>query len=334
MKKVFLFFCLVMSASSFFAQGVSINESGSAADASAMLDVSSSNKGVLVPRMTSTQRISIVSPATGLLVYDTTTNSFWYYNAGWNLIGSSSSSFITDLDGNTKIQTEKNSNENFIRFDVSGVQRALITDTGTFIIGNSSDYAKFETDGSLRYVGEATVYEDLTIPATTTKTQGNADPTFSVVKNNGSGSRGAFVYWFSPSSLQEIFFVVQMPHKWEEGSDIYPHVHWIAPTNAGSTKVQWGLEYVWANVGEVYGNTTIVTSNTVEIGGNADAYRHVITEFPSINGAGKTLSSMILCRLFRDAAAAADNYSGNAGLLQIDFHYKVDSDGSRQEYVK
>ncbi|WP_452229747.1 hypothetical protein [Lacinutrix sp. MEBiC02404] len=50
-------------------------------DASAMLDLTSTSKGMLAPRMTSTQRIAIVSPATGLLVYDITTSAFYFYNA-------------------------------------------------------------------------------------------------------------------------------------------------------------------------------------------------------------------------------------------------------------
>ncbi len=62
-----------------FAQ-IGINEDGSLPDASAMLDVTSTNKGVLVPRMTTAQRTLINSPATGLLVFDTDETSFWFFN--------------------------------------------------------------------------------------------------------------------------------------------------------------------------------------------------------------------------------------------------------------
>jgi hypothetical protein len=47
---------------------------------SSVLEMESTDKGVLVPRMLSVQRVAIVSPALGLLVYDTDTNSFWQYN--------------------------------------------------------------------------------------------------------------------------------------------------------------------------------------------------------------------------------------------------------------
>lgn len=65
------------------AQNIAINTSGVAAHASAALDITSTSKGVLVPRMTSAQRQAISSPANGLLVFDTTTGSFWFYASGW-----------------------------------------------------------------------------------------------------------------------------------------------------------------------------------------------------------------------------------------------------------
>ena len=59
---------------------VAINADGVSANSSAMLDIKSITRGMLVPRMTSAERTGITSPATGLLVFDTDTNSFWFYN--------------------------------------------------------------------------------------------------------------------------------------------------------------------------------------------------------------------------------------------------------------
>ncbi|MEM6516195.1 MAG: cell wall anchor protein [Bacteroidota bacterium] len=55
-------------------------------DPSSALDVSSTDSGFLAPRMTTAQREAIVSPAQGLLVYDTTLESFQYYQNGWQTI--------------------------------------------------------------------------------------------------------------------------------------------------------------------------------------------------------------------------------------------------------
>ena len=46
----------------------------------AILDISSTDKGLLIPRMTSTQRHIIDSTPLGLTVFDTDTKSFWYFD--------------------------------------------------------------------------------------------------------------------------------------------------------------------------------------------------------------------------------------------------------------
>ncbi len=62
-------------------QGVSISSTSSNPDNSAMLDVSSSSKGILIPRMTLNERNAITTPATGLMVFQTNdTTGFYFYN--------------------------------------------------------------------------------------------------------------------------------------------------------------------------------------------------------------------------------------------------------------
>ena len=55
---------------------------GTEPNTSAMLDVSSTEKGMLMPRMTSAQRVAISNPAEGLLVYDTDENALYFYDGG------------------------------------------------------------------------------------------------------------------------------------------------------------------------------------------------------------------------------------------------------------
>jgi len=77
----YLLLCLLLFAGSvLFAQNVAINEDGSDPDASAVLDVSSASKGMLVPRMTTSQRNAISSPATGLVVFDSDFEAFYFYS--------------------------------------------------------------------------------------------------------------------------------------------------------------------------------------------------------------------------------------------------------------
>ena len=62
------------------AQGVSINEDGSAADGSAMLDVKSTDKGFLPPRLSTSELKAIPNPAEGLVVYNTTSKTLNVFN--------------------------------------------------------------------------------------------------------------------------------------------------------------------------------------------------------------------------------------------------------------
>jgi trimeric autotransporter adhesin len=80
-------------------QGIAINESGIPRDASSLLDVSSTAKGILVPRMTQAQRNAIPNPATGLIIYQTNNTPGFYYNGGtptvkdWKIIGNNAGVF-------------------------------------------------------------------------------------------------------------------------------------------------------------------------------------------------------------------------------------------------
>jgi trimeric autotransporter adhesin len=84
------------------AQSVAINTDGSTADATAILDVKSTGKGMLIPRMTTAQRTSIATPATGLLVFDTDTNAFWYYTgSAWTRLEAAGKSWSTTGNSGT-----------------------------------------------------------------------------------------------------------------------------------------------------------------------------------------------------------------------------------------
>ena len=98
-------------------------------EASAVLEIESTDKGILVPRMTTTQRTDITSPANGLLVFDETNGSFWFYRTemGWEELatrnGSRNPTSINDTDNDTKIQTEASADEDVIRFDIAGDEK-------------------------------------------------------------------------------------------------------------------------------------------------------------------------------------------------------------------
>jgi hypothetical protein len=112
-------------------------------DDSAMLDVSSTSKGVLIPRMTETERNLISSPAPGLMIFQTDQFSgFYFYNGTiWKRIGPADFA-----DGG----------------EANGVDRTLgNTDNyGLSFITNNSSRIKINSDGGIRIDGKIGVFTD------------------------------------------------------------------------------------------------------------------------------------------------------------------------------
>lgn len=131
--------CFFMHIQSAYAQvtGIAINDNNASADASAMLDVNvvtaTSKKGLLIPRVTTTQRDAITSPATSLLVYNTTNARFEYYtgsswqpiiaSGAWSLTGNSSTNPPTNFIGTTDY--------NALIFKVNNTQAGYLGPSGT-----------------------------------------------------------------------------------------------------------------------------------------------------------------------------------------------------------
>lgn len=79
---------------------------------SAALDIVSSNQGLLTPRLSTVQRLSIVQPALGLLVFDTDLNQFWFYNGTtWASIAPAATANLL-LSALDPVTAPANTNEN------------------------------------------------------------------------------------------------------------------------------------------------------------------------------------------------------------------------------
>src|SRR5690606_6915987 len=123
MKSPIFTFVLLMCAFGLLAQGVGVGTE--TPDASAVLDIRSADKGVLVPRMSTPSRMAIAMPADGLMVFDTSTHSFWYFrDTAWVDL-SALPAVLSDADGDTRVQVEKNPDEDIIRFELGGAEKIL-----------------------------------------------------------------------------------------------------------------------------------------------------------------------------------------------------------------
>ncbi|MBU0764691.1 MAG: hypothetical protein KJ607_07650, partial [Bacteroidetes bacterium] len=154
---LFTIFLLITSDS--FAQ-VSINiSSGVPPDGSAMLDVVSTTRGMLIPRMNQAQRDAIGSPATGLLIYQTNnTPGFYYYDGStWTQVGKVG----WELNGNSGI-TGSNflgpTNSADLNFRTNNTERMSVEANGDVIM----DGTTFFMDESSNRVGIGTTSPGVT----------------------------------------------------------------------------------------------------------------------------------------------------------------------------
>lgn len=216
------------------------------------------------------------------------------------------------------------------------------SDNAQFGNVSGGNYSAFEGDGTLKFVGDAKVWDDLRVEPVA-RTTGNNAPAFEKYYDDAAGtSRGVYLYSFDDAiaaNEKEIFFTMQMPHGWASTA-IDIHVHWVGAVDDTTAEPRWGLEYVWQNIGNVYGDTTTIYAATkYPTDANVTANKHYLTEFAAISP-GTTangLSSVLIGRLFRNSSDAADTYDATGakcGLLYIDAHYEIDTIGSRSELSK
>lgn len=275
----------------------------------AMLDVKSTSKGFMMPRvaLTSlTDQTTVASPATGLMVYNTgagalTEKGIYFWNGTvWEKQLSAGSS--------------------------------------------STNYVTIGGDGTVILNGSATTFNDLVVPVYSARNSSSTTPAWTVF-----AAPGFYTYEYTAADNdvdKELFFNVQLPHDYKEGSTIFPHVHWSSTSALGTTRPVWRFQYQWVNLNGNYSadfSANLLTGYlVVQSGGGVesspanltDTRRSMITPLGSISGTGKTVSSMLLIRLTRFTTDANDTFTGGAFILSFDLHYEIDSFGSSTEYAK
>lgn len=212
----------------------------------------------------------------------------------------------------------------------------------TAYFGSTSGSSSFESDGTLVFNGNATVWDDVRVPMTATTKGGSKDPGFQSYRTNGSGSQGVFAYYFDNATEEEMYFSCQLPHGYKQGTNLQPHVHFSVP-GAGSAGQypQFGLEYVISSIGNIDGSTSIIYADCTSAAnattsGDASlvAYKHYRQNLPDISGTNLTISAMMSGRVFRNAGGTDDDYGSDSILHEIDFHIEMDTVGSRTATAK
>lgn len=157
----FLFLNLVFSYHS-TAQNIAITDDDSyTAQSSAMLDVKSNTKGLLIPRLTTAVRTAMASPATGLLVFDSDLKAFYYHDGSawvnlsrgqvWSV--NSNYVFLSDINDKVGIGTSTPNSKLEVKVDSS-----FTVDDTLFVVKDKDGYPVFAVFpyGAKVYVNETT----------------------------------------------------------------------------------------------------------------------------------------------------------------------------------
>ena len=135
-------------------------------------------------------------------------------------------------------------------------------------------------------------------------------PTLAAFRN------GLYALSFSANTMQQTWFALQLPHSWAQ-TDVRMHIHWSPGNSTNTGVVRWGLEYSWANIAEAFAASQTIY---IEQAASGIAYDHQLAAWIQIPASNKLLSSILLCRVFRDAAHANDTFNAVAFGLSVDAH--------------
>jgi hypothetical protein len=150
--------------------------------ASAALDVSSTTRGLLAPRMTTAQRTAIAAPAKGLLVYDTDVNSLFHFNgSSWaNLAAGGGGSFSLPFAAAVNLNAPTFQIENAGSGDVLFLGASSGSAINAFNTGNAAAVTVNATNGFGVY---AQSFNSIPIMALST----NANNTLAAIRANNTG---------------------------------------------------------------------------------------------------------------------------------------------------
>jgi hypothetical protein len=96
------------------------------------------------------------------------------------------------------------------------------------------------------------------------------------------------------------------------------------------------MDYIWQNIGEVYGLSSTIKVSTPAIG---TAWQHEMSNFQTgisdgIAATGKTISSILVCRIYRDGSSVSDTYPDPVSLIGFDVLYEINTVGSHTPTTK
>lgn len=191
-----------------------------------------------------------------------------------------------------------------------------------------TNYSEFESDGTLKFNGTATVWNDANLGVAQLALPTAAQPDEDEFVDEAGDDTGISTWAFAVG--EKVSGSIEIPHDYKEGSDITFHVHWqgiTAPT--GTDNVKWQCTYTVAQAEatlDAVGTTVIETAYDTQ-------YEFKISSCAAITGTNFNMGDQFLFTLER-IAAVGDAYAGDALVATVGIHYECDTVGSRQILTK
>ncbi|HVU22520.1 MAG TPA: hypothetical protein VHE13_00240 [Opitutus sp.] len=317
---------LQLAAASIAVAQVGINSDQSNPDASAMLDVKATDKGVLIPRLTTAQRDAVAAPAAGLLIYVSDTKLFNYYDgSAWQVVGNGAvdlSGYLKGSDladitsitspvpsastplpdaGNAQFTSSIGASngqwQSFVAQQTGNLATVQLAFEGTGQVTFSSFQIFTNTDPTSPSAGGTQLYAAANFTATAPSVTITLDPAVPVVAG------------------QRYFIVIDATGSWwlnNNGTDVYPDGRAITGPNDDFAFTTFVRPQVSA----------VSVDTTTGAVGLANGALKVVG-----NGAGRLVFNAETGSIFAGVSDAAAFDPGNAGLYSIAFGHDALASG-------
>ena len=237
----------------------------------------------------------------------------------WNCLGATGENQIVFPDNLPDALTFGESTNPYLRFVTTNTAEEVQVSGGNV----GTHYTKFEADGTLVFVGDATVWEDLN---------------FSIGQLRTGGTRPGFVNKRTTGIYQDSFDVgeevsgsVEIPHAAKISSTMTPHIHWTS--DAGDTTGNFRFEITYkitAEGAEWTSAVTVINTGDIAISQQWENTRADFTStIANLNAVGAQLELTI-----KRVAADTDEWAGEIFISTWGLHHEKDMDGSRTITVK
>ena len=208
--------------------------------------------------------------------------------------------------------------------------RMQIAPDGTVNIGDwtgAVNYSTFEPDGTLRFNGAATVWNDIFCQLHA-KTTGAGNPALTTFSGNTK------LYVFAVNDIIDLGGS-ELLHGWKEGTPITLHVHYVTNGLNDTTVrgVKWEIDYTWANPEPeggtiIFGAATTVSAEGVIAANEADK-THKFLDIVTFTPTGGKVGAQVILSLKRIASVTNVGPINDPFVIAVGIHYELDTVGSR-----